>query len=641
MLIVKAVCGDVSRRFVVDLDVAWAELSAQIRGAFGLSEVRVRYRDSEGDLVTIESDDDLYEAVKSCAVTANMYVLSVEVSHRQKPDASSLVPAVEHGVQCKGCATWIRGVRYRCAMCDDFDLCEGCETFATHDETHVFMKLKRMVACAQGPLLAPFTPIIAVPRDSAHAWQLQQAALSSMWDARGQPPPIAGASKQRPRSHSTGECGMDVKSYLARFVRDVACPDGTVVAPGERFVKVWRMENNGQEAWPRGTRLVSAGGNTMGGVTEIAIAPTKPSEERDLAIELVAPAEEGRHVGYWRLTLPDGTRFGHRVWVDITVDGASSRRATQSVSASAGSSRPASGSSYSPLGLFRSILGRVGVTGAADAASSQPEGPSSSVRNFPVAPSVPGQAGTLASNANAAPNPSRRSSTVPLNSVPERDDGRWGKGTLGTRGGTPPDEGCLEVASCSPPSPCPFRRSSSPACVGMGRSHSAGEAVLRTHTARQHTQRPRSAVLESPQKATPLTVENLHKLQSRLRREEDGRPVSCPPTAQGPQMVRSASRTSSVHSGESVENQWGCAFPRAPASPRRSSGPWDAADGPVPGQSPSRGTTPACADKGAEEEKFTAALRRRLCELGVQESALSTREGIIRAAAMLLEQAGQ
>lgn len=34
---------------------------------------------------------------------------------------------------------------------------------------------------------------------------------------------------------------------------------------------------------------------------------------------MVSPAKAGRYTGYWRLSTPDGNRFGQRLWVDINV----------------------------------------------------------------------------------------------------------------------------------------------------------------------------------------------------------------------------------------------------------------------------------------------------------------------------------
>ncbi|KAK8064501.1 hypothetical protein PG994_007139 [Apiospora phragmitis] len=50
---------------------------------------------------------------------------------------------VHRGCQCNGCGMVpIRGIRYRCANCTDFDLCEVCESQGLHIKTHVFYKVR-------------------------------------------------------------------------------------------------------------------------------------------------------------------------------------------------------------------------------------------------------------------------------------------------------------------------------------------------------------------------------------------------------------------------------------------------------------------------------------------------------------------
>merc|ERR1719258_83749 len=48
--------------------------------------------------------------------------------------------------------------------------------------------------------------------------------------------------------------------------------------------------------------------------------PVLPGEEVDVAVEMVAPPELGRYLGYWRLVGPHGRRkFGQRVWCHVQV----------------------------------------------------------------------------------------------------------------------------------------------------------------------------------------------------------------------------------------------------------------------------------------------------------------------------------
>lgn len=50
---------------------------------------------------------------------------------------------VHRGVTCNSCNTNpIKGIRYRCTNCVDFDLCEQCEAMQIHPKTHLFYKVR-------------------------------------------------------------------------------------------------------------------------------------------------------------------------------------------------------------------------------------------------------------------------------------------------------------------------------------------------------------------------------------------------------------------------------------------------------------------------------------------------------------------
>jgi len=109
----------------------------------------------------------------------------------------------------------------------------------------------------------------------------------------------------------------------ARFVRDVTIFDGTQMAPGTTFTKIWRLKNVGEVPWPPGSRMLFVGGDQM--TTEMSVplsrgTAVQPGEEVDVAVEMTAPAEHGRYLGYWRLTGPHMRRkFGQRVWCHVQV----------------------------------------------------------------------------------------------------------------------------------------------------------------------------------------------------------------------------------------------------------------------------------------------------------------------------------
>lgn len=71
-------------------------------------------------------------------------------------EASQKPRTVHNHITCDECGqTNMEGVRYKCAVCADFDLCEKCEATSSH--THPFLKIKR-------PSQAPYK-LIAIIRD--------------------------------------------------------------------------------------------------------------------------------------------------------------------------------------------------------------------------------------------------------------------------------------------------------------------------------------------------------------------------------------------------------------------------------------------------------------------------------------------
>jgi hypothetical protein len=49
---------------------------------------------------------------------------------------------IHYGIACDGCGTFpIVGIRYKCALCDDFDFCEECEKKKGEEHNHPFLKI--------------------------------------------------------------------------------------------------------------------------------------------------------------------------------------------------------------------------------------------------------------------------------------------------------------------------------------------------------------------------------------------------------------------------------------------------------------------------------------------------------------------
>lgn len=77
----------------------------------------------------------------------------------------SPVAAYEHtGIFCDNCrAENIRGVRYHCTTCPDYDECMRCHSRSTHDNTHIFLEIRRPLTMERNEQLK--THLLAFPTD--------------------------------------------------------------------------------------------------------------------------------------------------------------------------------------------------------------------------------------------------------------------------------------------------------------------------------------------------------------------------------------------------------------------------------------------------------------------------------------------
>ncbi|EPE27428.1 EF-hand [Glarea lozoyensis ATCC 20868] len=75
----------------------------------------------------------------------------VQLLFRVSEDATRRNAYIHRGCACNSCgAVPIRGIRYRCSNCADYDLCEGCESQGLHIKTHIFYKIR-----VPGPSFGP------------------------------------------------------------------------------------------------------------------------------------------------------------------------------------------------------------------------------------------------------------------------------------------------------------------------------------------------------------------------------------------------------------------------------------------------------------------------------------------------------
>lgn len=88
------------------------------------------------------------------AMTSSFLPLMCSFMAQQQQPARRSKNYAHRGVSCDGCgAQPIRGTRFKCAVCSDFDLCAHCEALGKHPANHPMMALYGAVSEAVRPFL--------------------------------------------------------------------------------------------------------------------------------------------------------------------------------------------------------------------------------------------------------------------------------------------------------------------------------------------------------------------------------------------------------------------------------------------------------------------------------------------------------
>ncbi|XP_047000081.1 sequestosome-1 isoform X1 [Schistocerca americana] len=144
------------RRFGIDRSLAFKFnfLREKLQKVFPSLQNRnfyVSWKDQEGDIITISSDEELTLALSEMNTDVRKLYVAVKPEETLAPDAEMPEmgrpidgPAVHEGVTCDGCNKLIVGFRYKCAVCPDFDLCSTCEGFGMHDE-HFMIRISKPI----------------------------------------------------------------------------------------------------------------------------------------------------------------------------------------------------------------------------------------------------------------------------------------------------------------------------------------------------------------------------------------------------------------------------------------------------------------------------------------------------------------
>ena len=179
------------------------------------------------------------------------------------------------------------------------------------------------------------TPDVAVIRTSAAGTVISQFTLTAAAFTPTPPrptettapttpstPATAGATNAaptQPLAQVTNAQGTTVALCDSlQFVADVTIPDDTNMAPGQDFLKTWRVKNTGSCPWGEGYELVYADyANDMDGQPQPLTEVVQPGQEVEISVQFTAPSEIGNYLSAWQMENPAGVTFEDIIFVRI------------------------------------------------------------------------------------------------------------------------------------------------------------------------------------------------------------------------------------------------------------------------------------------------------------------------------------
>jgi hypothetical protein len=161
---------------------------------------------------------------------------------------------------------------------------------------------------------AAFTPTPARPTETTAATTPSPPSTPATAGA-------TNAATTQPIAQVTNALGTVVALCDSlEFVADVTIPDDTNMAPGQDFLKTWRVKNTGSCPWGEGYELVYADyANDMDGQPQPLTEVVQPGQEVEISVQFTAPSEIGNYLSAWQMENPAGVTFEEIIFVRIIV----------------------------------------------------------------------------------------------------------------------------------------------------------------------------------------------------------------------------------------------------------------------------------------------------------------------------------
>ncbi|CAG5134820.1 unnamed protein product [Candidula unifasciata] len=217
------------------------------------------WQDPDGDRVAFSSLEEMREALTH--VTDGVLRVYVSGISGQAGPTSDDEP-VHPGVRCDACRGRVKGIRYKCCVCPDFDLCQACESKGVHSE-HDMYKINRP------PLYVRFILFSYVSSScDSNPGMFRGASFQANADAHQKE-----KKGDRPSFEEFfSQFGSNISISVDPSGVKVSCdnPDRPGNQQGENFHHAWGSKGSGCPAWEHMFRRARQNNTTKDSETEAA-----------------------------------------------------------------------------------------------------------------------------------------------------------------------------------------------------------------------------------------------------------------------------------------------------------------------------------------------------------------------------------
>jgi len=230
-------------------------------------------------------------------------------NQKQEQESKSNIPNDEHeekqihdSVTCDSCQRCpITGIRYKCSVCNNYDLCEDCERAGKHNHSHPMLKIRSSVAC-------PNFRYVGLHEFLRHSWRRRRSCHSfnprghHFWSQCRRFPEFWNYDFCNVNNNSNNNNNGNDKKFNCQFVSDVTIPDKSYCSADTIMTKSWRVRNNGNIEWGENVELVFLKGDeSLVLEKRFPVPNAKPGEEIDVSAVIKTPLQGGFYKIFFQL----------------------------------------------------------------------------------------------------------------------------------------------------------------------------------------------------------------------------------------------------------------------------------------------------------------------------------------------------